>query len=85
MESAGHTHHHYTLNQRVTRMIGADMRLLYGIAVPMFATIGFIIALAATGQSWMVGPVVVFLLITVSVVVFGLLGMLDEDDDDATG
>jgi hypothetical protein len=33
----------------------------------------------------MVGPVVVFLLVTVSVVVFGLLGMLDEDDDDATG
>ena len=58
------------------------MRLLYGFAVPMFATIGFIIALAVSGQSWMVGAVVVFLLITVAVVVFGLYGMLEDEDEE---
>jgi cell shape-determining protein MreD len=85
MASAAHTHHHYSIHERVTRAVGADVRLLYGFAVPMFATVGFIIALAVSGQSWMVGAVAVFLLITVAVVVFGLYGMLDEDDEEPTG
>jgi cell shape-determining protein MreD len=85
MASAAHTHHHYSLHERITRAVGADIRLFYGMAVPMFATVGFIIALAVSGQGWMVGAVVVFLLITLAVVVFGLYGMLDEDDDERTG
>ena len=82
MASAAHTHHHYSIHERITRAVGADVRLFYGMAVPMFATVGFIIALAISGQAWMVGAVVVFLLITLAVVVFGLYGMLDEDDDE---
>ncbi|HUO71849.1 MAG TPA: hypothetical protein VMU39_13825 [Solirubrobacteraceae bacterium] len=82
MTTAAHTHHHYSIHERVTRALGADMRLFYGFAIPMFATVGFIIALAISGQAWMVGAVVVFLLITVAVVVIGLYGMLDESDED---
>jgi hypothetical protein len=81
MASAAHTHHHDPIHVRMTRLIGADMRLIYGIGVPMLATIGFIIGLAVSGQSWMVIPVVAFLLVTLAVVVFGLYGMLDEDDN----
>ncbi len=81
MPSAAHTHHHYSIHERITRAVGADVRLFYGMAVPMFATVGFIIALAISGQGWMVGAVVVFLLISLAVVVFGLFGMLEDDDE----
>ena len=47
----------------------------------MFATIGFIVALAVSGRPWMVGPVVVLLLVTVAAIVFGLLGVLDADEE----
>jgi hypothetical protein len=81
MQSATPVYPQYPLNQRVGRELVADLRLQYGIAVPMFATIGFIVALAVSGQSWMVGPVVVLLLVTVAAIVFGLLGVLDAHED----
>jgi cell shape-determining protein MreD len=78
----GHTHHHEPLHERVERALGADIRLIYGIGVPMIGVLGFVIALAISGQGWMVGAVVVFLLIALAVVVFGLYEMLGEDSDD---
>jgi hypothetical protein len=84
MASAAHTHHHYPLHERVTRTVGADVRLFYGIGIPMMATLGFIIAAAVSGQSWMAGAAVVFLIVTLGVVVFGFYGMLIEDEDDRT-
>jgi cell shape-determining protein MreD len=81
MASTAHTHHHYPLHERITRVVGADVRLLYGIGVPILATVGFIIALAVSKQTWMAGAVVFFLVITLAVVVFGLYGMLDDEDE----
>jgi len=84
MATASHPHHSIPLHTRITRMLGADVRLLYGFAVPIFATVGFIIAFAVSGQGWMVGAVGVFMLIATAVVVFGIVGMLDEPDDEST-
>ena len=84
MATASHSHHSIPLHTRITRMLGADVRLLYGFAVPIFATVGFIIAFAVSGQGWMVGAVAVFMLIATAVVVFGIVGMLDEPDDEPT-
>jgi hypothetical protein len=56
------------------------------IPSPSRTTIGcFIIALAVSGQSWMVVAVVAFLIVTLGVVVLGLSGMLGEDDEEQTG
>ena len=77
-------HHSIPLHTRITRVLGADVRLLYGFAVPIFATVGFIIAFAVSGQGWMVGAVGVFMLIATAVVVFGIVGMLDEPPEEPT-
>ncbi len=84
MATASQSHHSTPLHKRVTRLVGADVRLLYGFAVPIFATVGFIIAFAVSGQGWMIGAVGVFMCIALAVVVFGILGMLDEPDDQQT-
>jgi hypothetical protein len=84
MATGRHAHHERTISDRMESAVGADMRLIYGIAVPMLATIGFIIALAVSGQGWMVPAVVVFLIITLAVVIFGLFEMLGEDETDET-
>ena len=77
-----HVHHVEPLHTRMTRVLGADMRLLYGFAIPMAGVIAFIIALAVSGQAWMIGGVIVFMLIALAVVVFGLYEMLGEDGDE---
>jgi ABC-type uncharacterized transport system fused permease/ATPase subunit len=82
MSTSSTPHHSQSISERLERAIGADMRLIYGIAIPMLATIGFIIALAISGQGWMVPAVVVFLVITLAVVVFGLFEMMNDDDQD---
>jgi hypothetical protein len=84
MASAAHSYHHDPLHERIARRVGADVRLLYGIGVPMLATIGFIVALAVSGQSWMVVAVIAFLIVTLGVVVLGFYGMLGEDDEERT-
>ncbi len=84
MATTSHPHHSIPLHARVTRALGADVRLLYGFAVPIFVTVGLIVAFAISGQGWMVGAVGVFMLIALAVVVFGILGMLDESEDEQT-
>jgi hypothetical protein len=84
MATASYSHHTELLNARVTRAVGADVRLLYGFSVPIVATVGFIIALAVSGQGWMVGAVGLFMLIALAVVVFGIVGMIDEPDNEQT-
>lgn len=72
-------------NHSVERAVGVDTRLLYGFAGPVLAVVGLIIAFAVTRATWMV-PVIIFLiLVGITVVWFGLVDMLDEEDDDDVG
>ncbi len=84
MATVSHPHPYSRFDRPITRMLGADSRLLYGFAVPIFLTIGFIIALVFTGDSWMAAAALVFLVIALVVVVFGIVGMINEPDDTQT-
>ena len=84
MATASHPHPYTKFDRPITRMLGADSRLLYGFAVPIFACIGFILLLVFTGKTWMAGAALAFLVIALVVVVFGIVGMLGESDDDRT-
>lgn len=84
MATTSHPHHSVPLHTRVTRAVGADVRLFYGFAIPIAIAVGFIIALAFSHQSWMAAAAVVFTVIALAVVVFGIMGMLDESDEERT-
>jgi protein-S-isoprenylcysteine O-methyltransferase Ste14 len=67
----------------VERMLGADMRLIYGMLVPILMVCGLIVALAFTPSPWLVGLIVLFELLGLTLVVYGFMVMMrDEDDDD---
>ena len=68
------------LNDRVERITGADIRLLYGLGVPMLAATGFIIAYLLTDSLWLLAPVLLFIFLVTGVVIVGILQMLDESD-----
>jgi hypothetical protein len=68
------------LDETVERLLGADMRLLYGMAVPILMVVGLIILLALNPATWLVAAVVVLEIAALAVVVLGFVGMLDEDD-----
>ncbi len=69
-------------DQSVERAIGADMRLLYGMAVPILMICGVIIVLALTPAVWLVAAIVVLELGALGVVGYGLATMLNEPSDD---
>jgi hypothetical protein len=83
------THQHGTafrgFDESVERAVGADMRLLYGMAAPILLVVGVIILLALNPATWLVATVVVVEIVALAVVVYGFVGMLNGDDeDDAT-
>jgi hypothetical protein len=64
------------------RTLGSDMRLIYGMLVPILMICGLIILLALNPQTWLVIAVVVLEVAALGVVVTGFVGMLNEDDED---
>ncbi|HYB26543.1 MAG TPA: hypothetical protein VEF89_08020 [Solirubrobacteraceae bacterium] len=66
----------------VERALGVDVRLLYGMLVPILMICGLIVLLALTPQTWMVIAVVMLEVAALGVVVTGFVGMLNEDDQD---
>jgi hypothetical protein len=69
-------------DESVTRMLGADLRLLYGIAIPILVIVGLIIVLALQPATWLVGAIVILEVGALAVVVTGLLEMMSDEDDD---
>ena len=69
------------LHRRVARLLeSGDLRLIYGTAVPLAIVIGLIVALAFSGRTWLVAPLVLVLLILTGVVIVGFMQMLEEDE-----
>lgn len=66
----------------VERVLGADMRLVYGILVPILMVVGLIIVLALQPTAWLVGAILVIEVAALATVVTGLLGMMTTDDDE---
>ncbi|HLY47724.1 MAG TPA: hypothetical protein VKR21_00875 [Solirubrobacteraceae bacterium] len=69
-------------DESVERALGADMRLVYGFAVPILMVVGLIIILALSPATWLVVTIVVMELAALCVVLTGFIGMLNEPDDE---
>jgi hypothetical protein len=67
-------------DQSVERLLGADMRLIYGMAVPVLMIVGMIVLLALSPTTWLVAATLIVELAALALVVYGFLGMLTEDD-----
>lgn len=80
--STHHPHAFRGLDESVERAVGADMRLLYGMLVPILMICGVIIVLALIPETWVVALIVVLELGALAIVGYGLAGMLDEPPDD---
>ena len=69
-------------DQSVERLLEADMRLMYGMAVPILMIVGLIIVLALHPATWLATAVVVVEIAVLAVVVLGFVGMLNDDDEE---
>lgn len=67
----------------LTRFLGADMRLIYGMAGPIFGIIALLIALAFYPHAWLVGLIVVCEVICLAIVVKAFMEMMDSEDETA--
>lgn len=76
-------HHHvdfHTFDARVERLLGADLRLIYGMTVPILVIVGLVIVLALHPQSWIVAAIVVIEVAALGLVLTGIFGMLEDED-----
>lgn len=81
--SPAHHHPYRTFDLRVGRFLGADMRLLYGMAVPVLGvSVAIAFLLGLTPSPVVVGGLIVLLLACVVVVLAGFLGMLNESEQE---
>lgn len=80
--STDHPHAFRGFDQSVERTVGADMRLLYGMLVPILMICGVIVVLALSPATWLVVIVMVLELAALAVVGYGLAGMLNEPSED---
>jgi hypothetical protein len=76
------TTHSEPLHSRIERTTGAELRLIYGLGVPMLAAVGIIVAALVADAMWLI-PVALLAVIGITVVVIaGFSEMLGEDDND---
>lgn len=61
-------------------LLGADIRLIYGMAVPTLAVVAAMIPMFLHPTYWLVGSVVAFELICLSVVLNRILTWLGEEE-----
>jgi hypothetical protein len=69
-------------DRSVERTLGADMRLVYGLLVPILMVVGLILILALSPAVWLVVSILVIELAMLAVVVYGFVGMINEPSDD---
>lgn len=79
-----HTHQNpfRGFDESVERLLGADMRLIYGFAIPILMVVGLIVILALSPATWLVIAIVVMEVAAMGVVLTGFIGMLNEPDDE---
>lgn len=65
----------------VERVLGADMRLIYGMLVPILMVCGLIIVLAFSPSAWLVGLILLFELLGLALVVYGFIVLIRDDDE----
>jgi len=80
-ESRPHEHPFRGFDRSIERVLGADMRLLYGMAIPVLMVVGMIIVLALSPATWLVVSILVLEVAALALVVYGLMGMLNETEE----
>jgi hypothetical protein len=74
--------HEPNFDDHVERVIGADMRLIYGIGVPVLAVTALIIVMALSKTAWVDGVVLVAAVAALGLVVWGFMRMMRDDGQD---
>jgi fatty acid desaturase len=78
--------HHPSLHERVESITGSgDLRLIYGMGVPMFIAVLVICGLLVAGVGWAVPVLMLMIAVMTFGVIMGIAKMLGEsgDEDDA--
>jgi hypothetical protein len=70
-----------TFDSSVRRILGVDMRLVYGVLAPAMVVIGLIVVLAFNPSNWLVGAIVVVEIAAVGLVLAGLREMLSASGE----
>jgi len=78
------THAFRGFDRSVERALGVDVRLLYGMTVPILIVSGLIVVLALSPQTWLQIAVLVVEIAALGVVVAGFVGMLNDDGEEDT-
>jgi hypothetical protein len=78
------THHNpfERFDNSMERWLGADMRLIYGMAVPILMVCGLILLLALNPTTWLVIGVLLLELGAGAVVLRGIMALLNDDGND---
>ncbi len=79
-----HRHLFRGFDESMTQLLGADLRLLYGMAVPILMIVGLIVLLALNPATWVVGVLVLFEIAGLALIVAGLYEMMSDDGGDET-
>jgi hypothetical protein len=71
-----------TLHEKVEWLYGSgDVRLLYGMAVPVLAVCGLVALLALAPEWWLLPALMLVVLVLTVVVLVGFTQMLNEGND----
>jgi len=71
-------------DRSVERVLGVDVRLLYGMVVPILMISGLIVLLALSPQTWLQIAVVLVEIAALGVVVTGFVGILNDTGQEDT-
>ena len=69
-------------DESMTHLLGADLRLLYGMALPVLMIVGLIVLLALNPAKWAVAMVVVCEIAGLALIVRALYELMSDDDGD---
>jgi len=81
--SRQHRHVLHGFDESVTNVLGADVRLLYGLAIPILVIIDLIVLLALNPAKWLVGAILLLELAALALVVGALYEMMSDDEDES--
>jgi hypothetical protein len=66
---------------RIERLLRADFRLVYGMAVPILIVTGAVVALATDPEWWMLAPMMLLVALLTAVVAVGFNHVMSQYDD----
>ncbi len=70
-------------DESMERLLGADMRLIYGLAIPVLMIVGLVVLLAVNPSTWLVIGIVVLEILALGLVVTGLMTMMSDSEPEA--